>query len=1000
MKLINLHLNTTYSFLKSCIQPEEFIDNLKKSDNEYFAVTEHHNLFSLAYFKKLCEGSSLKPIFGLECDVEIEGKLYKFIVFAKNIDDFEILKNLSYYLLSNHFIKFENLSPFSKLIFIEHPIFGYFKRTNKKILLENHYYSLLPIDFENSAAALLSFGYDKCLLINHNAIFQFSDNEIIATLNLMRKEEHFHDIYEPCSFKLENEKKDAVLSELVNNTNEFAKSIYFEIPYHSYSLPKFQNDENLSSIEYLQNLLKKAITTKFSKDSWGQDYQIRLNHEFSVIKKMRLEDYFLIIQDWIKWSKNNDIAIGPGRGSAAGSLISYLLNITNVDPIRFNLIFERFLNIERVSMPDIDVDVQDDRRQDVINYLVNKYGFDNVANIVTFSSLGKKSAIRDVMRVNNISPKQIDSISKLISPDDKNLLEEYQNNSKFSLELARIDSEDSNLVDKILNVSNRISGFYRQSGTHAAGLVISSKPIIKFVPTLMVDETIQQTQVSMEYLEKFGLIKMDILGLKTLTTIKEIKDLIEKNLNIKVDLDNIPLNDQKTFSILSAGNSIGIFQLESAIMIRALEKIKVNDFEDIVAIISLNRPGPMVNIPKYAARKFGNETVPKINPEYDKIVANTYGIIVYQEQIMQIAQTVANMSFSEADNFRRIISKKKSDEMEDEKQKFINRSIQNNYSIDTATMIFKSIEKFADYGFNRSHAISYALISYQMAYLKAHYPLEFYAACISSAHGAHETISKYVNEAKKMNIRVVSPNIVDSEINAVIKDNAIILPLNMIKGIGSEIVKLVVNNRNENKSYINFQHALYCLLGSKSLGIATIRTLIEANAMRIFNINQQTLLKEIESENSDLMLWLETNKNHPWDEIKDQIINYKPTNIFENDYKIEEENERRLLGQVYNASRTSNYEKVGSRFNDMHVGNEYVTTAVCLNVKLAITKQNKNYLILTFQDSTQTAVAFMWNANDEKYNEIKNLKDKLVEIKVIKDRGDKIILKDWKIRNE
>ncbi|AXE60956.1 DNA polymerase III subunit alpha [[Mycoplasma] phocae] len=1000
MKLINLHLNTTYSFLKSCIQPKEFVEKLKKSGGEYFAITEHNNLFSLGYFKKLCENTNLKPIFGLECDIEIETKLYKFIVFAKNLADFEILKKLSYYLLANHFIKIENLDEFRNLIFIEHPIFGYFKKTGKKIALKNHYCGILPIDFENSKAAFLAFGEDHCLVINHNVIFQFADNEIIATLNLMRKEESFQDIYEPCRFEIEDDNNDANFKKIINNTNEFAKKIYFEIPYHDYSLPQFQNDENLSSIEYLQSLLKKAITSKFSKNNWTQEYQIRLNHEFSVIKKMRLEDYFLIIQDWIKWSKNNNISIGPGRGSAAGSLVSYLLGITNVDPIRFNLIFERFLNIDRVSMPDIDIDVQDDRRQDVIDYLVNKYGFDNVANIVTFSSLGKKSSIRDVMRVNNIAPKQIDSVSKLISPDDKNLLEEYQKNAKFSLELSRINHEDSNFVDKILNVSNRIAGFYRQTGTHAAGLVISSKPIISYVPTLLVDNAIQQTQVSMEYLEKFGLIKMDILGLKTLTTIKEIKDLIEKRLNIKIDLDNIPLNDSKTFAILSAGNSVGVFQLESAIMIRALEKIQVNDFEDITAIISLNRPGPMINIPKYAARKFGNEAVPKISPEYDEIVAKTYGIIVYQEQIMQIAQTVANMSFSEADNFRRIISKKKSDEMEEEKQKFISNSVNNGYEQETAKMIFDSIEKFADYGFNRSHAISYAIISYQMAYLKAHYPLEFYAACISSAHGSHETILKYINEAKKMNIQIVSPNIVNSENNAIIKDNAIILPLNMIKGIGNEIVKVILNNRAENKTYINFQHALYCLLNIKSFGLATIRTLIEANAMRIFNYNQATLLKEIESENSDLLLWIEANKNQPWEKVKDQILNYRPTNIYESDYKTEEENERKLLGQVYNASRTANYEKDGSRFSDMHVGNEYITVAICLNVKLGITKQNKNYVILSFQDSTQTAIAFLWNTTNEKYNELKNLKDHLVEIKVIKDKGDKIILRDWKIRNE
>ncbi|WP_373436940.1 DNA polymerase III subunit alpha [Metamycoplasma equirhinis] len=987
MKLINLHLNTTYSFLESCIQVSEFIDILIKNEQKYFAVTEHNNFFSMGEILKISKQKNLRPIFGLDANVKIDDNLYRFIVFARNHQDFSLLKRLSCKLLSEKFILIEDINTFGNLIWIDHPLFGYYKKTHKFINKNNYYFGILPTDIENNE--LLRSHFERCLLINHNAILNFDDNKIINVLNSMNKDNEFREIYDEYLPSISNNDK------LIIQTNEFAKSLYFDFPEFGFTLPKFQNEANIDSSKYLRKLISENFLKKIAAEKRSDLYIKRLNHEFSIIKKLNFEDYFLIIADWVKWAKDNDIAIGPGRGSACGSLISFLIGITNVNPMEYGLIFERFLNPERISMPDIDIDVQDDRRNEVIQYLNNKYGNENSANIVTFASLGKKSALRDVLRVYEIKPKDIDSISKLISSTDSDILEEFKLNKKFAFELSKV-SADSEIIKNILNITQRISGYYRQTGTHAAGLVLSEKPIIEFAPILKIENGMQQTQISMEYLEDFGLIKMDILGLKTLSTIKEILNLIKKTKNINIDLNSISLNDKKTFEILSQANTIGIFQVESPIMMRALAKIGVSNFNDIVAIISLNRPGPMINIPSYAKRKAGYEEIPKISVEYDKIVKDTYGIIIYQEQIMQIAQVVANMTFTEADMFRRIISKKKINEMENSKSLFIKKSVANGYELEIASKIFDSIEKFADYGFNKSHAVSYAILTYQMAYLKGHYPLEFYAACISSAHGAHDTISKYVNEAKKMSIKVISPDIMISEENAIIKDNAIILPLNMVKGVGPEIVRSIVANRNANNGYINFLHMLLCLNNVKSVGMAAIKTLIEASAMRNFGYNQATLLNEIEHDNDDTLLFVKYNKNKPASELIDTINKYKPNKIIEQNQKLEQENEENLLGQNYNLIRKYNFETQGNRLADLHIGNEYVLTVLCTSIKYATAKTGKQYILLKLQDSSQNVFGYIWNANETIFNEWKELKDKPVEVKVIKKTGDNLTIKEWK----
>ncbi|AZZ65300.1 DNA polymerase III subunit alpha [Metamycoplasma phocicerebrale] len=991
MKLLNLHLNTTFSFQESTITVENAIQKALDSSVEYIVFSEKNNFFSLAEANKKCLDNKIKPIFGLEVHSFLNEKEIRYNIFAKNKDSFIELKKLSYDLLSNKKIDIKKtIEENSNLFFIENPNYSYFKLTNEIIKKDNYYIGLSLNDLKNYKD-YLELNYSNFLIFKNFNTLNYSDYSILQLLNKMNNSNEKVIIEEPLNFEFQT--KDPLIINLVSKTNEFIKHLYFPINFESYNLIKFPNEKKISSKDYLKELITKNLN-KINPENWNEVYKKRLLHEFSIITSLKFEDYFLIIQDWINWAKNNNISIGPGRGSSAGSLISYLLGITEIDPIKYNLIFERFLNPKRVNMPDIDVDVQDDKRDLIIQYLIKKYGFENVANIVTFSTLGKKSAIRDVLRAYEISPTKINRISKLLSSNDESLEEESTKNINFIKELDQLNPNDSNFKNKIIEETSRISGFYRQTGTHAAGIVLNSKEIIKSIPTFETSDHIQQTQASMEYLESYGLIKMDILGLKTLTTIKEIESNIESKINSKIDWNKINFNDKKTFELLSNGNTAGIFQVESPIMIKALKEIKVNCFDDIASIISINRPGPMAHIKEYAKRKFGIEKTPLISTEYDKIVASTYGIIIYQEQIMEIVQKVANMSFEEADMLRRIISKKKANQMAQVEENFISKAIQNKYKLSVAKEIFNNISKFADYGFNKSHAIAYAMLTFKMAYLKANYPLEFYASCISSANGAQATVGKYVNEAKTMGIRIISPNINLSLTQANIYNNEIILPLSLIKGLGPEIVKLIVENRNKNGKYKNFLHCIFCLSQIKSIGKSTLELLIKSGALRDFKLSQNTMLNEIDAK-SDSIIFIKQNIQIEANKIIDKILAYNPENILEDDETILEQNELDLLGQSYNHSPTSKYEIDGNRLIDTRFNNEYILISKCTNYSFGADKKGRMYQKLDFQDSSFKVVAFVYSQEDS----LKDLKNKLVKIKFVRRYDNVIKLKEWKVIN-
>jgi DNA polymerase-3 subunit alpha len=562
----------------------------------------------------------------------------------------------------------------------------------------------------------------------------------------------------------------ADLPEAIENTINIAKRCHtmaFERPP---TLPKFSNEVDFDEAKELKNQsfegLKNRLKQKFKIEETPQDEQLkiekiyfeRLEYELAIIIKMNFSGYFLIVSDFIKWSKNNEIPVGPGRGSGAGSIVAWALQITDLDPIRFGLLFERFLNPDRVSMPDFDIDFCQSRRDEVIDYVQKKYGTDYVAQIITFGKLQARAVLKDVGRVLQMPYSQVDRICKLI-PFNAIEAVTLEKAIEMDKDLQQAIKDDPQ-VNKLVDIGLKLEGLNRHASTHAAGVVIGNKPL-REICALYNDEgsTMPAVGYSMKYAESAGLVKFDFLGLKTLTTILETVKLIEKNRGIKIDIANLRLDDKTTFEMLASGDSIGVFQIESSGMRSVLRQMKADKIEDIIALISLYRPGPMDNIPTYIRRKHGDEKIAYPHPLLEPVLKETYGVIVYQEQVMEIAKILAGYSLGGADLLRRAMGKKIKEEMDKQREIFVSGAKNNNISEEQANEIFDLVDKFAGYGFNKSHAAAYAMISYQTAYLKAHFLPEFLTASINLEIDNTDKINIFLQVAKSHKIPVLPPDI-------------------------------------------------------------------------------------------------------------------------------------------------------------------------------------------------------------------------------------------------
>lgn len=791
-----LYIKTDNSLLSSLIKINDLIKYAKENNINTLAITDDSMYGCIEFYIK-CRENNIKPIIGLEINnvvlYAINYNGYKNLIKLSTIKSKEevninILRKYSDDLIC--IVPYHNLNNYDDYKFYKYLYKGYTNLDEKNSIDGKKVYLNEVLYLEEKDKDYLKY------------LYAIKKGVTVNEININK-----HDNY-LLSYQMYQDEINEEIIELCN----------LELPLHQDLLPIYECPDNLDSFSYLKQLVIIGLKNIFG-DKVNKIYLDRLKYELNIINKMGFCNYFLVVWDYVKYAKEHDILVGPGRGSAAGSLVSYCLGITTIDPIKYNLLFERFLNPERISMPDIDIDFEYTKRDEVLKYCINKYGIKKVAPIITFGTLGSKQVIRDVGKCLNMDNKLVDFIAKKI--DSK--LSLYDNLEKVKQFL------NTNELKKLYKISLKLEGLKRHTSIHAAGVVISKYDLDEIIP-LSYHDNYYITGYSMEYLETIGLLKMDFLALKNLTLLNNVL----KEVNLK--LEDIPLNDKKTIEIFTNVDTIGIFQFESSGMINFLRKFKINSFDDIVAAIALFRPGPMNNIDTYIERK--NNKKYEIIDSLKPVLSSTYGIIVYQEQIMQIANIMANYSLAEADLLRKAMSKKKEEVLLKEKDKFINQSVLNGYNKDVATNIYNLILKFASYGFNKAHSVSYAMIAYKMAYLKAHYYSVFMKNLLSMVIGSEIKTREYINICK---LNILKPDINISDMDYIIYNDSIVYPLTNIKNVGNINASLIVEERKKG----NFKDIFDFISRCKNINKNVLDSLNKAGCFEKF-INQKTFDDNLE----------------------------------------------------------------------------------------------------------------------------------------------------------
>ena len=953
---IPLGVKSDYSLLKSLIKIPELIDYAKEHNITALGLLDD-NLFGSMCFYNSCINNKIKPIIGLNIKLSTSN-IY---LYAKNYNGYQNLLKINT-IIQEREINYIDLKSHSKDIIGVLP-YKYLSIFDQVKNIFDDFYLSYGNDFEKKNALVK---YDKCVYINEVCTFGFQDVKYMKILRSIETTEEI-DLQEYSDAYLDRDVKE----EDSNTTKSFSELINLEIPKDGKYIPHY--DMNIdNSYEYLCNLCKKGLSRRLNNQV-TEEYSSRLKMELDVINNMGFVDYFLIVYDYVKYAKKNNILVGPGRGSAAGSLVSYCLGITNVDPIEYDLLFERFLNPDRITMPDIDIDFEYTKRDQVISYVKTRYGINNVANIMTFGTLGARQVIRDVGKALNVDTGLIDRLSNLLDP--KLSLKENLDN-KFVKEFVASSSD----IKKVYQVSFKLEGLKRHISTHAAGVVISSKELDDVIPVCINGGELL-TGVTMEYLEDLGLLKMDFLALRNLTIIQNVLELIEKETGKKINLAEIPLDDKVTLNVFKSVDTEGIFQYESSGMKNFLSKLKPDNFSDLVAAVALFRPGPMQNIDSFIRRKEGKEQVIYADSSLESILKDTYGIMIYQEQIMQVLVKMANYSFAEADNIRRAMSKKKLEVMEREREVFIERSIKNGYTKEKANEVYDLIIKFANYGFNKAHSVSYALIGYQMAYLKANYPVYFIANLLNMSIGSDIKTKEYIDEAKLKDIRVFKPNINVSMDYYVIKENALLLPLNAIHNVGGAAVTEIIKERVENGRFTDFFNFVARTYG-KSVNKKTIEALIDADVFRDFNVNHKTLMNSIDSAMDYAMLCSDL----------DESLVMKPNYDIEEEYSDTELMMRELntFGYYVTNHPASKYQDGIMKIQNIrNYFDKFVDTVVIIgSIRKIKTKKAEDMGFMSGSDETGTADFIIFPKNNKFLNSFR--KDDFVKIRgQVTRRNDK-----------
>lgn len=889
---VHLHVHTQYSLLDGAGAIEKIIQKTKELGMSSIAITDHGVMYGVVDFYKQAKKYGIKPIIGCEVyvatrsmddrDPKYDSDQYHLVLLAENETGY---RNLTY-LVSQGFIKGFYYKPRVDLNLLKKYSEGLIALSAclagsvQQFILNGNYNrakeeALKYMDIfgpNNFYLELQDHGIREQGLINQELIRMSRETGIplVATNDVHyvnREDAETHDVllciqtgktiddenrmrFETSEFYIKSPEEMYELfkyaPEALENTVEIAKRCNVDFEFGHVHLPKFDVPEGYTSDSYLRHLSETGLRKRY--DNITKELEERINYELSVIEKMGYADYFLIVWDYVRYAKEKGIMVGPGRGSGAGSLVAYAIGITDVDPIKYNLLFERFLNPERISMPDFDIDFCYERRQEVIDYVVEKYGKDRVAQIITFGTMAARAAIRDVGRALNMPYAQVDSVAKKIPMElgmtiDKAL--------SVNPELRNMYENDDE-IKMLINLSRALEGMPRHASTHAAGVVIAKEPVTNYVP-LQMNEDVITTQFPMTTLEELGLLKMDFLGLRTLTVIRDTLNLIREQGMEVPDLSKINYNDSNVYNMISEGETYGVFQLESAGMTQFMKELKPNCLEDIIAGVSLYRPGPMDQIPRYLKNKHNPEQIKYLHPKLESILGVTYGCIVYQEQVMQIFRELAGYSMGRSDLVRRAMAKKKADVMAQEKEYFIHGivdesgnvivpgCVRNGIDEKTAEMIYDEMAEFAKYGFNKSHAAAYAVISYQTAWLKYYYPVQFTAALITSVMDNSSKVAEYILHSKKLGIEVLPPDINESHVNFTVTGNKIRFGLAAVKNVGINAINSIIENRELKGKY----ESLYDFINKVDLGVVnkrTVESLIKCGAFDSLGVYRSKLM--------------------------------------------------------------------------------------------------------------------------------------------------------------
>ncbi|MDD3520436.1 MAG: DNA polymerase III subunit alpha [Actinomycetota bacterium] len=887
---VHLHLHSEYSLLDGAVRIKDLMKKVSELDMPAVALTDHGVMYGIIDFYNAAVKSGIKPLLGCEVYIAPNGRFEK--QFKKNSDG-ENFYHLT--LLAENIKGYKNLMKIVSKGFLEG--FYYKPRVDKELLSEysgglialsgclkgeiskafssgkkdkapkilKEYQEIFGKDnffleiqdsglkeqeVVNKAISELSSSYSAPMVatndvhylnaedsINHDILLCIQTGSTIGQAKRLKfsTNEYYLKDYGKMSLAF----KDFPGS--IENTSEIAQRCNLELKFNLDLIPPFDVPEGFTPDTYLEKLCFDSLKEKYPLVN--DEIISRLKMELDVIRKMGFSEYFLIVWDFVKFAKENDIRVGPGRGSAAGSIISYLLNITEIEPLRYGLLFERFLNESRRSMPDIDIDFCYEKRNEVIKYVTDKYGPRNVAQLVTFGRMAAKQAIRDAGRVLEVPYSDVDKIAKMV-PNQLDIT--IDSALEISGELKEI-YDSSEKIKKVIDTAKWLEGMIRQDSIHAAGIVISAEELYNYTPIQKESGEDIVTQYEMEHIQSIGLLKMDFLGLKTLSLIDKTLFLIEKAKKIKVDINNVDLDDKKTFEMLGKGECLGVFQLESSGMRDLVVKMKPSQFEDLIALLALYRPGPLQSgmVNDYIENKNSKKKIKYIHQSLEPILKSTYGMILYQEQVMQIASIFAGFKMSEADILRGAISKKKKELLEEQRIKFVNGAKNLNNDSDVAEKLFDLINHFAQYGFNKSHSAAYAMISYQTAFLKANFPVEFMAALLSIRMGSQEKVSQYINECKRMEIKVLPPDINDSFSDFKVVSNSIRFGLSAIKNVGLNVIEEIQEERKRNSPFKDFYD--FCLrIDNVVLNKKTLESLIKGGAFDSLGHTRKFLVENFE----------------------------------------------------------------------------------------------------------------------------------------------------------